>query len=525
MSLEVMVRKEGAAEVSRKVRRVLVTGAAGCVGTYLVDELLGRGYEVIAADRPGVPVAQAGREGLEVLGVDLADPEAAAAAVRGADAVVHAAAIVDISMGFDVLRRVNLEAVRALYDEARRQGCASFVFLSTGALYATSGVAPGERLHEGSPVEAKNDYERTKLWAEEYLQSRPAGGPRVSILRPALIFGPRGKVLGAALATAAPMIGRWLGRVPRFAGGPRNNWVHAQDVARAALFLLESQQPEGGIFNVANDDALSIGELLTTALEVGGLKIGSSTLTLSAPLLRLLQAALQQAPLADVLNTLLGRQWRRLCEGAAAEPMLQARLDREALVFLGGDVVFDNSRLKAAGFELRHPRFEPAWRETVQWYRQAGWLPAEPEAPRRKAFRFSETMVGSVCLDDGQERPFRFSVTAAAASQSGFWLRGEPLQLEGVADIEGLATGQPAVGTLDLAPWLRRELVYELKFASDSGETLRYFGRKRIRHLRPVSSWTTLRGQLLQSGMPAGAATLRFRLRDLPGLLASARPW
>src|SRR5262249_15754406 len=70
----------------------------------------------------------------------------------------------------------------------------------------------------------------------------------------------------------------------------------------------------------------------------------------------------------------------------------------------------------------------------------------------------------------GRGRRFRFTVPATAEGRGGFWRGGKPLELRGTAELEGLATAQPARGTLDLAPLLRRELVYELEFCSDRGE-------------------------------------------------------
>jgi nucleoside-diphosphate-sugar epimerase len=530
MTLETLVREETQAPDARKLRRVLVTGAAGCVGSFLLDELLERGYEVQAADRPGLRLAQEGREGLTSVGVDLRDPEAAARCVRGADAVVHAAAVVDISMDFEQLRAINLDSVRTLYEAARREGAAAFIFLSSGSIYRASAERGATPIGEDEPLGPSSDYERTKLWAEEYLRSRPPGGPRVAILRPALVFGPRGRVLGSALATVAPLLARYVGSIPGLKGGPRTNWVHARDVARAAVFLLEHLPPVDTVYNVANDDPLTLGETLAAAARATGLGTLGVGLPLPQTLLRLLGVALQPRLARSALNAVLRRLWRGTVRRHGLRGPLEPRIDREMLDYLSGDVVFDNSRLKAAGFELLYPRFEPAWRETVEWYRKEGWLPPAPA--QRKAFRFSETMGGTLTLDEapengahGRERSFRFTVTASADSLRGFLLRGETLRLDGVADVEGIATLQPARGTLDLAPWVRRELVYELEFSSDRGEPLRFYGKKRIRHSRPVSTWTTLRGTVLRCGMPIGQSTLRFDLRELPKLLASARPW
>src|SRR4051812_44941563 len=124
----------------RKRETVLVTGAAGTVGGYLVRELVARGHRVIATDRPGcrmefdLPKSTskdgegAGEGAVELRPGDITDLSFCVDAVAGADSVVHVAAVVDLNMAEDTVRKVNVDAVRYLYEAARARGCRRFVF-------------------------------------------------------------------------------------------------------------------------------------------------------------------------------------------------------------------------------------------------------------------------------------------------------------------------------------------------------------------------------------------------------------
>lgn len=354
-----------------KRRKVLVTGAAGCVGHFLVSRLLEEGFDVIALDRPGSEFPIADTKRLKVLESDITAPEVLEKATKGVDTVVHAAAIVDISAMWDEIAPVNYYATVRLYEAARENGVRYFIFFSTGSVYAESSGP----LTENSPVRVANDYVKTKLEAENYLRSQ-VGGPVVNILRPALIFGPRGKVLAGALATVPTLLKVFGGYAPALADGPRSNWVHAEDVASAATFLVKNPQPHGEIFNVANDDPVGAFEVFTIAFRTAGLKVIGPEIPYPLKVIKAISPILASDVVMKPLNRVATTIFRVVARRSGIDSPLTPRLDKEAFDFAVRDVIFDNSRLKALGFQYRFPKFEEAWKETVRWYIEHRWIPA-----------------------------------------------------------------------------------------------------------------------------------------------------
>ncbi len=366
-------------------RLVLVTGAAGCVGRLLVDILVEQGYRVRATDRTVPTARERRREGdspsgaskVEWLAADLTEAAGIERLFEGAVwAVIHTAAWVDISVPFGVQAPINLHAVEALHTQARNRGVERFIHFSTGSLYAPKS-AP---LVESDPLMPSSGYELAKLLAEDFLLRQQAP-PLVTILRPALIYGPRGKVLVASLATLPPLIESLSGLIPHLQGGPMNNMVHARDVARAALHLLEHPQPHGSIFNVASPDAKSLGDYMDIVMAEGGVRLAPIELPFPS---KALEAAL---PLLTYdrpfrwINKAASALWRKRILRHSLRPELVPRMDPEAVPYLLGDTVFDPGALLATGFTFQFGDFESGWADTLSWYRNHGWLPWPQSSP------------------------------------------------------------------------------------------------------------------------------------------------
>jgi nucleoside-diphosphate-sugar epimerase len=215
--------------------RVLVSGATGLVGRYLVEGLLAAGYSVLVAGRtPPAPGLFSADVGFVPLTLDPARDQTEAFAK--ADAFVHAAfshlagkyrgGEGDDPEGF---RRLNLEGTVQLFRNARQAGLRRCVFLSSRAVY--DGLPAGTTLHEDLPLAPGSLYGRIKLDAEHALQDLATPQFVAASLRMTGVYG-----------ELRP--NKWDGMFRDYLDGkpilPRaGTEVHGRDVAAAVQLLLE----------------------------------------------------------------------------------------------------------------------------------------------------------------------------------------------------------------------------------------------------------------------------------------------
>ncbi len=351
---------------------VLVTGAAGSVGHFLVEHLRQAGYGVVATDRPGAPLPEASAT-VAVQPEDLTAPGAPARLVQDVGMVIHTAALIDIGLPFERLEAVNVTAPRELFAAAERAGVRRFVFFSSGSIYKKD--ATGTYTEE-KPIAGSNDYERTKVMCEEYLlrEARPKR-TEVVVVRPSLIYGPRGKMLGAALACIPPIVHEHLRMQLGFSGGPRSNWVHAEDVARAAAHLLEKGEA-GEAYNVGDDDPIPFGEVVNVAVEAYGFRPAARIPFPPLGLMRVLATQLVKAGFVfNGLNRGFDALWERICRKYDLRCELHPKLDKEAMPYAYQDTIFPNDKVKQTGFSFKYPSFRDGFGPTVKWYQAERWVP------------------------------------------------------------------------------------------------------------------------------------------------------
>ena len=354
---------------AKTAKTILVTGAAGTVGNYVIPLAEAAGFRVIANDLTAKGVQQPVRG--EVRPGDLRDRAFVEDLVRGCDFVIHTAALLDVGAPAAALREVNTEVVATLHETAEQAGVQRFVQVSTAMLYAEGQPQP---LTEESRIAPRGDHGRSKLEAEEVLRGRGDRGPAWTILRAAPLYGRRGRHFAAALLAAGPVTRLVTPVLPRPSGGPTATLVHAEDVARAAVFVLGREDTAGEVFNVADEDALTLGDRVTETYRAYGLPtVGSGSLP--RPVLdRIAKLFVQPGAYHAADSAALGA-WRLVVLRHGLKPALRVRLDREALTLLYDDLVVDASKLRALGWLPRYPRFAEGWRQVLRWYQAERWVP------------------------------------------------------------------------------------------------------------------------------------------------------
>lgn len=345
-----------------------MTGAAGTVGNYVVGLAEAAGYRVVASDirAAGVRVPVRG----EVRPADLRDPGRVRELVRGCDAIIHTAARLDVEADSAALTQVNTDAVVHLYKAARDTGVGRFVHVSDASLYASSDAAIGE----DAPLAPRGRYGMSKHAAEVFFRGEPRDGPPWTILRAAAVYGRRGRHFAASLLAVGPILRLATPLLPRFEGGPRHDMVHAEDVARALLFVLEREETAYEVFNVSDGDTMPLGDRITATFEAYGLRTFPAGRAPQATIAALGRLCQLPGPYHTADAAALAA-WRLVVVRHGLRPALRPRLDRESLPLLYENLIVDSGKLRALGWEPRFARFERGWREVLRWYQAERWVP------------------------------------------------------------------------------------------------------------------------------------------------------
>lgn len=237
------------------IRRVLVTGGAGYVGSVLVPKLLAKGYEVKVLDLYlyGEHVLDdvKGNPSLEQIKGDIRDRVLLERVLPGCDAVIHLACISnDPSFELDPVlgRSINYDAFFGLVDLSRDSGVRRFIYASSSSVY---GIKSEENVTEELPLEPLTDYSKYKAMCEEVLFNKRESGFNTLILRPATVCGysPRLRLdLTVNILTNHAVNNRII---KVFGGQQMRPNIHIEDMTDLYVRSLEwsDAQIDGKIFN------------------------------------------------------------------------------------------------------------------------------------------------------------------------------------------------------------------------------------------------------------------------------------
>jgi len=239
------------------MKKILVTGGAGFIGTNFVYYLVNKGYDVSVLDKL---TYAGGKDNLEPLGDkvkliigDVCDSKAVSSAVKNADAVVHMAAESHNTRSEtdpNIFYKTNVEGTRVMLEESVKAGVKKFIHISTDEVYGS--IADGyfsenDKLKGDS--QATSAYSKSKAIADDIAMEFGSKGHPVITVRPTNNFGP--------WQYPEKALPRWISnillgeKIPLWGEGLQvRDWLYASLTAEALEFLLFNGI-DGNAYNVA----------------------------------------------------------------------------------------------------------------------------------------------------------------------------------------------------------------------------------------------------------------------------------
>jgi NAD dependent epimerase/dehydratase len=256
-------------------KKVLVTGAAGFIGSHLCEELVGAGAAVTAlihyssrSDWGALELLPRDtKSALHVVAGTIEDSHFLTRVTAGHEIVFHLAALIAIPHSYVAplsYVRTNVEGTLNVMEAARAAGAERVVHTSTSEAYGTAMYSPIDEQH---PLHGQSPYSASKIGADKIAESywRSFDVP-VATLRPFNAYGPRQSaraiiptIISQALTQKAIRLGSLT---------PVRDLSYVKDTVRAFMKTAESEKAIGRTINAGAGKGITIGELARLVLSV-----------------------------------------------------------------------------------------------------------------------------------------------------------------------------------------------------------------------------------------------------------------
>lgn len=323
----------------------LVTGAAGLLGSHVVDLLVEQGHRPRALVQPGEDVRLLEGAGAEVVVGDVCDRDGIGPAVRDVEYVIHCAAKTGPWGNEADYVNTNVRALEHLVRASVSVGVRRFVHVSSITVHGNDvrGDADESLPLKGEP----NPYSRSKVAGERLLEGmiRNDGAP-VAIVRPGWIYGPRDR---ASFARFAAMVQQ--GRMTLMGSGDNHiPLIYVRDAARGLLLAATSTAAEGRAYLLVNDQRVTQSQFFDAIAAELGVKPAS-----------------RRIPYRLALALAVAAEWQAKVRGSSSPPPVT----RYGVQLLGGENRFFVERARRElGFQPEVDMAEGVER-TVAWVRAA----------------------------------------------------------------------------------------------------------------------------------------------------------
>lgn len=258
------------------MKKILVTGADGFIGSHLTEELVKQGYEVRAFIFYNSfnswgwidSLPEEIKNKIEIFAGDIRDPNGVRVAMKDCDTVFHLAALIGIPFSYhspDSYVDTNIKGTLNVLQAARLLKTERILVTSTSEVYGTAQYVPIDEKH---PFQGQSPYSATKIGADRIAESffRSFELP-VSIVRPFNTFGPR----QSARAVIPTIISQLLNGIEKIILGdltPIRDFVYVKDTVNGFIEIAKSQKTIGEEINIATQSEISIGDLAQNIINI-----------------------------------------------------------------------------------------------------------------------------------------------------------------------------------------------------------------------------------------------------------------
>ncbi len=325
--------------------RALVTGASGFLGGRLAEMLVGRGAEVRVLTRAGARLGHLHGLPIEVTQGGLTEMAALREAVRGRTHVFHCAACSTDWAPDRTYIEANVLGTGLLLEAASRERTLErLVHVSTTDVYGY----PKRPVDESAAmVDAGLPYNRTKMQGERAVWGYAEKGLPVTVVRPATIYGPRGKDFVVEIAKMLRQRMMLLVDGGREQGG----FCYVDNVACAMMTVCSRSETVGEVYNISDGTGVTWKQYIAALAE--GLGLQEPWIDLPFRAARALGAA------SEAVHARLRLPGRPL-------------LTRHAVHLLGGDQEFSAAKAARDFGYTPGVGFTEGMRRTVEWVKAAG---------------------------------------------------------------------------------------------------------------------------------------------------------
>jgi NAD dependent epimerase/dehydratase len=256
--------------MSQQIKKVLVTGADGFIGSHLVELLHAKSYEVVALSQYnsfnnwGWLEQIACKSDVEIISGDIRDPFFCKSITKDVDYIFHLAALIAIPYSYIAPQsyvETNITGTLNICQAALENGVKKVVHTSTSEVYGTAQYVPIDEKH---PLQPQSPYSASKIGADAMAMSfYNSFKLPLAIARPFNTYGPR-QSARAVIPTIISQIAAGSSQIQLGDLAPTRDFNYVLDTCLGLLQIMESPETIGKTINIGSNQEISIGDLFDT---------------------------------------------------------------------------------------------------------------------------------------------------------------------------------------------------------------------------------------------------------------------